>query len=58
MAKKKDMEKGNTCGVICEEGKYYCADCGAEVKVDHDCPQCRRQVDWERAIIELKRPAL
>mgnify|MGYP001317693024 CR=1 FL=1 len=57
MAKKNNGNTANTCGVNCVDGKYYCVDCGHEVKADHDCPQCKRQVDWERAIVELRRPA-
>jgi hypothetical protein len=58
MAKKKNIANENTCGVLCKEGKYFCVDCGTELKIDHDCPQCRKQIDWERALVELKRPTL
>jgi hypothetical protein len=55
--KKKSVNKGtgkdNICGVTLSNGKYFCIDCGCELKVDQDCPECKRQVDWERAIIEL-----
>ncbi len=55
MAKKNKEETLNTCGIKCKNGKYYCADCGTEITVDHDCPTCRRHVDWERAMPELRR---
>jgi|WetSurMetagenome_2_1015567.scaffolds.fasta_scaffold704781_1 hypothetical protein len=48
----------NSCGVALKNGKYYCVDCGCEVPEEYDCPECQRQVDWTRAIIEIHRSAV
>jgi hypothetical protein len=53
--KQNNPDNEKSCGVRCEGEKYYCEDCDTEIQVDQDCPQCQRQVDWERAIAGVKR---
>ena len=55
MAKDKDREKENTCGVSEVDGKYYCTDCSSEIPADQDCPQCKRKVNWDEFNIESHR---
>jgi hypothetical protein len=52
---KKGLDKVKSCGVRCEGGKYYCTDCGTEVKANQNCPECKSELDWVRAGIDLKR---
>ncbi len=54
----KEIQKNDTCGVTLTNGKYYCTACGSELMVDQDCPECKRQVDWDRALTDLRRSAI
>ncbi len=54
----KEVRVNESCGVTIKNDKYYCTACGSELAVDQDCPECKRQVDWDRALVELRRSAL
>jgi predicted amidophosphoribosyltransferase len=51
-------EPMDSCGAIYKNNKFYCADCGAELTQNRDCPACGRQVAWDRAIINMRRGSL
>jgi len=51
-------DKEESCGVDINNDGYYCTACGSELVVDQDCPECKRQIDWDRALVELRRSAL
>ena len=61
MAKKEKVQKDewgeplDACGAIYRNNKFYCADCGAELTENRDCPSCGKQIGWDRAIINLRR---
>jgi rubrerythrin len=54
--KRKNLENEKSCGVKECNNKYICEACGATVlKADHNCPTCKREINWGRVITELKR---
>ncbi len=41
---------------IYKEGdKYYCAECKTELPIHQSCPNCKKEVDWDRWRLELPR---
>jgi uncharacterized paraquat-inducible protein A len=39
-----------------KDGKYYCAECHAELPFKNPCPVCKKQIDWDRIGIESRGP--
>jgi hypothetical protein len=54
----KEVSQHEHWGVTFKGGRYYCTGCGSELVVDQDCPECKRQVDWDRALTELRRSGI
>ncbi len=55
MAKKDKKERISTdYGVYVEDGKYHCDDCDHEMDVFEVCPECHKQVDWDKAMTEIR----
>jgi hypothetical protein len=55
MAKDKKKDRISTDqGVYIEGGKYHCADCDAELDLEHVCPTCHKQVDWDKLMNEMR----
>jgi rubrerythrin len=52
-----EIRKHENGSVTIKDGRYYCTACGSELEVDQDCPECKAQVDWDRALVELRRLA-
>jgi primosomal protein N' len=55
MAKKKAKCKGKGLGVYRVGEKYHCEECHQEVPIKQACPICKKEVDWDRALVELRR---
>jgi hypothetical protein len=34
--------------------KYYCTECHQEVPVKQACHTCKREIDWDRVLIESR----
>jgi hypothetical protein len=35
--------------------KYYCSECHQEVPVKQVCHTCKKEIDWDRVMTELRR---
>jgi len=35
--------------------KYFCAECHSELPVKQSCPVCKKELDWDRIMIEQRR---
>ena len=33
---------------------YYCAECHSELPIKQPCPVCRKEIDWDRIINEMR----
>jgi hypothetical protein len=49
MAKKEKKQKGT---VIKIGEKYQCAECHQEVPIKQACPICKKEIDWDRVLVE------
>ncbi len=53
------MEKAKHSRVVSnvyqEDGKYYCAECARELPIRQPCPICKKEIDWDKVFIELRR---
>ncbi len=38
-----------------EGGKYYCAECRSELPIRQACPNCHKELDWDRWRLDLPR---
>jgi hypothetical protein len=51
-----EMAEGKTPEVVAEiykKGeKYYCAECHSELPIKQACSTCKKELDWDRMIIE------
>ncbi len=51
-----EMAEGKSPEVVAEiyskGGKYYCAECQSELPVRKSCPNCNKEIDWERLNFE------
>jgi hypothetical protein len=55
MAKDKNKERISTDhGVYIEGGKYHCADCDHAMNLEEVCPECHRQVEWNKVMEQLR----
>lgn len=54
MAKDKDIEKGKGLGVYKDGEKYRCEECHQEVPIKQACPICKKEIDWDRVLWELR----
>ena len=34
--------------------KYYCTECHSEVPIKQVCHTCKKEIDWDRVITELR----
>ncbi len=61
--KKQDLQKRNdemaegkspeeVAEIYSKGGKYYCAECQSELPVRKSCPNCNKEIDWERLNFE------
>ena len=55
MAKKDKKSRVETkYGIYYAGGKYHCDDCDHELNVEENCPVCHKQVDWDKAMTEIR----
>ena len=59
MAKKDKKDKSkdriNTdYGVYYADGKYHCDDCDHPLNIEEECPECHKQVDWDKAMTAIR----
>jgi primosomal protein N' len=47
-------KKRKSYGVKKVEEKYVCEECHAEVPIMQDCPDCKKEIDWERVFREAR----
>jgi hypothetical protein len=52
VAKGKEKEKSKQVYKVKE--KYHCAECHAEVPIKQACPICKKEIDWDRVLIESR----
>ena len=63
--KKKDLQKRNdemaegkspheVAEIYSKGGKYYCAECQSELPIRKSCPNCKKEIDWERLNFERR----
>jgi primosomal protein N' len=52
MAKEKIRK---SIGVKKVEDKYVCEECLTEIPVMQSCPNCKKEIDWERALQGMRR---
>jgi hypothetical protein len=52
MAKK---SKNSSHGVKKIGQKYVCEECQAEIPIRQECPNCKKEIDWERVLLEIER---
>jgi hypothetical protein len=55
MEKEKPVGKGKGLGVYRVGDKYHCEECHQEVPIKQACPICKKEIDWERVLWELRR---
>jgi len=53
MAKDKGKKKGAGAYRIGE--KYHCEECHSEIPIKQACPVCKKEVDWDRVLMEIHR---
>lgn len=54
MAKKKGEKEYGT-DVYRINDKYFCRECNTELPLKQHCPICKKEVDWDRVFLELRR---
>ena len=54
MDKEKPVGKGKGLGVYRVGEKYHCEECHQEVPIKQACPICKKEIDWERVLWELR----
>jgi hypothetical protein len=51
-----EMAEGKTpqmaAKILKKGGKYFCAECNAELPLHTDCPSCHAHIDWDRVMAE------
>ena len=52
MAKEPKREQDGH-GVYELDGKYHCEECHYEVPIKKPCPNCQKEIDWERVLREV-----
>lgn len=55
MAKKQGKKADNSCGVKKVGDEFFCVDCEAKVTMNHNCPNCGREINWGTALADLHR---
>lgn len=48
-------KKRKSYGVKRVEDKYICEECHAEVPIKQGCPVCKKEIDWDRTLEEMRR---
>lgn len=51
MAKERITSK--ELGVYREGDKYYCIECNSELPLKQNCPNCKKEINWDRVLMEL-----
>jgi hypothetical protein len=52
MAKEK---RSKVVSNVYKEGvKYHCAECHQELPVKKACPVCKKEIDWDRVLLETR----
>jgi hypothetical protein len=49
----KQQKRKNT-GVKKIEDKYVCEECHSEIPIKQTCPNCKKEIDWDRVIQESR----
>jgi len=52
---KKKENKRKSYGVKRIEDKYICEECSTEIPIRQSCPNCKKEIDWDRALQEMGR---